>query len=82
MQPAEWPKGTRKLTQELHDLIKISDRDWHRLKTKSDRRAAELLMAALAQLTANGRRDDVANLTEQALGWIRGELKDPGCPHR
>ena len=60
MQPAEWPEGTRKLTQELHDLIKISDRDWHRLKTRSDRRAAELLTAALAQLTANGRCDDVA----------------------
>ena len=52
MPPAEWPDGTRKLTQELHDLMKISDRDWHRLKTSSDRRAAELLMAALAQLTA------------------------------
>ena len=82
MPPAEWPDGTRKLTQELHDLMKLSDRDGHRLKSSSDRRAAELLMAALAQLTANGRREDVASLTEQALGWIRGELKDPGCPHR
>jgi hypothetical protein len=75
-----WPKETLAKSTELHSLLKIGDRDWHRLKAHSNRRAAELLAAALVQLTQDGNTEDVAALTNQALGWIKGELKDPGCP--
>jgi len=77
----KWPEQTIEQVLTLHQNLSISDRDWHRLKSDPDRRGAELLAAALAQLIQNGRNDDVEALTQQALGWIRGELKDPGCPH-
>ena len=75
-----WPEQTQAKSTELHSLLKIGDRDWHRLKSQSRRRAAELLAAALVQLIQEGNPDDVAALTNQALGWIKGDLKDPGCP--
>tara|TARA_B100000925_G_scaffold290999_1_gene277627 strand:+ start:350 stop:598 length:249 start_codon:yes stop_codon:yes gene_type:complete len=77
----KWPEQAIEQVLTLHQNLSISDRDWHRLKSDPDRRGAELLAAALAQLIQNGRNDDVEALTQQALGWIRGELKDPGCPH-
>jgi hypothetical protein len=36
-----------------------------------------LLAAAMVQLLRQGNSSDV---TQQALGWFKGELKDPGCP--
>jgi len=76
-----WPDGAVEQAKALHQSLSIGDRDWHRLKSNADRRGAELLAAALTQLLQHGERGDVEALTEQALGWIRRELKDPGCPH-
>jgi hypothetical protein len=39
-----------------------------------------LLAAAMVQLLRQGNSSDVEKLTQQALGWFKGELKDPGCP--
>jgi len=77
----KWPDSAPTMAAELHDLLTISNKDWHQVKSQTDRRAGELLAAALVQLISGGERSDVAALTDQALGWIRGELKDPGCPH-
>ena len=79
---SDWPEQALTNSQELHDLLRIDDRQRHRLKSDRDRRAAELLRAALVQLLGDGENSDVEALTQQALGWIRGDLKDPGCPHR
>ena len=76
-----WPDSAVEQAKALHQSLSIGDRDWHRLKSNADRRGAELLAAALTQLLQRGERGDVEALTEQALGWIRRELKDPGCPH-
>ncbi len=76
----EWPGQALSLSRELHQSLRLSDRQWHQLKSDRDRRAAELLAAALTQLISNGAGSEVEQLTHQALGWIRGELKDPGCP--
>ena len=80
MSAKQWPEHAIEQALTLHQSLSISDREWHRLKADADRRGAELLAAALAQLLQNGRNQDVEALTQQALGWIRGELKDPGCP--
>ena len=77
----EWPDQALINSQKLHGLLRIDERNWHRLKGNRNRRAAELLSAALVQLLGDGDVDDVEALTQQALGWIKGELKDPGCPH-
>ncbi len=81
-QPPVWPEGSLEKSRDLHADLSIGDRQWHQLKTRRDRRAAELLSAALARLVNNGPDPEVEQLTAQALGWLRGELKDPGCPHR
>ena len=81
-QPPVWPEDSLEKSRELHALLSIGDRQWHQLKSRRDRRAAELLSAALARLVNNGLDQHVEELTTQAMGWLRGELKDPGCPHR
>ena len=75
-----WPDTATAKAEELHQLLSIGDREWHQLKSNRQRRGAELLAAALVQLLRQGDNSDVENLTQQALGWIKGELKDPGCP--
>ena len=74
--------GVVEQAKALHQSLTIGDREWHKLKSNADRRGAELLAAALTQLLQDGEKRDVEAMTEQALGWIRRELKDPGCPHR
>ena len=75
-----WPDSAKAKAEELHQLLRIGDRDWHQLKSNRQRRGAELLAAALVQLLRQGDTKDVEELTQQALGWIKGELRDPGCP--
>ena len=75
-----WPDTSTAKAEELHQLLRIGDREWHQLKSNRQRRGAELLAAALVQLLRQRANSDVENLTQQALGWIKGELKDPGCP--
>ena len=78
---SRWPEHAPELAEQLHRCLSLGDRDWHRFKTDANRRSAELMAAALSQLIQGGERHDVEELTEQALRWIRRELKDPGCPH-
>ena len=78
----QWPDQALENSRALHGLLRIDERQWHQLKGNRKRRTAELLSAALVQLLGEGDSEDVAALTQQALGWIKGELKDPGCPHR
>ena len=86
----QWPEGSLEAAQALHRLLAIGDRQWHALKGQPQRRAAEQLAAALVQLldsanppgapTATPAREAATALTAHALGWLQGELRDPGCP--
>ena len=76
----EFSLEEKSLIKELHSELKINDRDWHKLKNNPDRRATELLMSAIAQISEEGEKDYVISLVNQALKWIKNELKDPGCP--
>jgi hypothetical protein len=89
---AGWPDGALEQAVTLQRCLSIGDRDWHALKSQRCRRAAEQISAALVQLLAaddprnalpgEGRQQAVA-LLENSLGWLTGELSDPGCPgHR
>lgn len=79
---SSWSEDTTELAGQLHHLLRIGDRDWHRLKSDRKRRAAELLSAALVNLIQDGSMDESQALANQAVGWLNGELRDPGCPHR
>jgi len=76
----DWPLGTNEIIKELYLKISLNNRNWHQLKTNSDRRAAELLTSALAQIINKGKKEDVISLIEQSLKWVKNEVKDPGCP--
>lgn len=88
--PASWPQESQALAQQLHARLRIDGRDWHAFKGQPQRRAAEQLAAALVQLlaasnppgaaVAGPQRQQAAALVENALGWLKGELRDPGCP--
>ena len=84
-----WPAGAAAQAVVLQRLLAIGDRDWHALKRQRPRRAAEQLAAALVQLLeaddprqsqAGMARAQAIALVEHALGWLRAELSDPGCP--
>ena len=75
--PTPWPEGSPEATEALARLLSIDERHWHALKGHPNRRAAELLAAALVQLVNNG---EATPMVQQALGWLQGELRDPGCP--
>tara|TARA_B100001250_G_scaffold316258_1_gene278637 strand:- start:207 stop:461 length:255 start_codon:yes stop_codon:yes gene_type:complete len=75
----KWSKGTKELIKELNLVLILNNKNWHELKHIPERRAAELLGSALAQIINQGDKEDIKKLIEQALKWIKGELKDPGC---
>jgi hypothetical protein len=84
-----WPPEALELAQRLQRSLVIEDRHWHRLKAQRARRAAEQLSAALVQLLAaddpgsaapTPARADAIALVDHALGWLRAEVSDPGCP--
>ena len=88
--PQQWPEGSRASAESLHRLLTIDNRNWHAHKGQPQRRAAEQLAAALVQLldpanppnaaVSTQQRQEAVALLENGLGWLRGELKDPGCP--
>ena len=73
------PPEALPLAQALVDALRIDDRQWHALKSNRRHRAAEQLAAGLSQLL-HGHDAAAAARLEAALGWLRGELRDPGCP--
>ena len=84
-----WPDGSRELAEHLQRRLVICDRDWHALKAQRSRRAAEQLAGALVQLLGaddpaamrgGEARQRAIALTASALAWLKGELRDPGCP--
>ncbi|MFM7652690.1 MAG: DUF6439 family protein [Vulcanococcus sp.] len=85
-----WPEQAQELARTLHGDLRIDERRWHALKAQPQRRAAEQLAAALVILLdpanppgaaqAGPQRQQAAELVSHALGWLNGELRDPGCP--
>lgn len=86
---ADWPAGARDLAEQLQRRLVISEREWHALKAQRPRRAAEQLASALVVLLAadapsasrsGEAREQAIALVEHALGWLKAEISDPGCP--
>jgi hypothetical protein len=77
------------LAEQLQRCLTIGDRDWHALKHQRPRRGAEQLASALVHLLsgddpsqplATEARERAIALAEHGLQWLKGELRDPGCP--
>ncbi|KMM17739.1 hypothetical protein SYNGFB01_02200 [Synechococcus sp. GFB01] len=77
------------MAADLQRRLTIDDRHWHALKRQRPRRAAEQLAAALVVLLSRDQPDQAPAgearlkaiaLVEHALGWLKAEISDPGCP--
>jgi hypothetical protein len=86
-----WPEQALPLATELQRSLCINDRQWHALKGQRQRRAAEQISSALVlllrqsepsvpSLSSQGTGQEAIALLEHALGWLKGEIRDPGCP--
>ncbi len=69
------------LAQALLDSLRIHEHQWHRLKGSAHHRAAEQAAAGLNQLLHGQEQAALASL-QTAVAWLKGELRDPGCPDR
>lgn len=91
-QPAradQWPAQALQQAEALHRSLSIAPHEWHAHKQQRPRRAAEQISAALVQLLAgddpstsapSAARLQAIALLEHSLGWLKRELRDPGCP--
>ena len=79
---SKWNEKSLNLIRELNTELSIDHKNWHLKKSDPQIRAAQLLISALSQLVNNGESEDIEKLTNQAIKWIKREIKDPGCPHR
>ena len=77
-----WTSQIKNTASDLHEQLTIGHKEWHQFKGNPQRRAAELISAAIAQLICGGKEADAIELIEQSLLWLKGDIKDPGCPHK
>ena len=71
--------STLELAQALVDRLKISDRDWHRLKANRKVRASEQAAVALIYLLKDQPEEALPRL-QQAVGWLDRSISAPPCP--
>ena len=74
-----WPEKVKLLIKELHNEISIDNYNWHKFRGNKQRRSAELIISAMSQLINDGDEKEVENLLNQAILWIKEEIKDSGC---
>ena len=74
-----WPEKVQLLTNKLHNEISLNSDTWHKFRGNKQRRSAELIISAISQLINDGDEIEIENLLNQAILWIREEIKDKGC---
>ena len=74
-----WPEKIKLLAKELHNEISLDNYNWHKYRGNKQRRSAELIISAISQLINDGEEKEVENLLNQAILWIKEEIKDTGC---
>ena len=74
-----WAEKVHLLAKELHDEISLNSNNWHEFRGNKQRRSAELIISALSQLINDGDDSEIEDLLNQAILWIKEEVKDTGC---
>ena len=74
-----WTKKAKLLAKELHNEISIDNYSWHKFRSNKKRRSAELIISAMSQLINDGNEAEIENLLNQAILWIKEDIKDKGC---
>ncbi len=70
---------TLELAQLLADRLRITEGDWHRLKSNRQVRSKEQTAVALVLLLSDQPADALAYL-QQAAGWLDKSVSAPPCP--
>jgi len=74
-----WSEKVQLLVKELHNEISLNNYNWHKYRGHKKRRSAELIVSAFSQLINNGNDTEIEDLLNQAILWIKDEIKDTGC---
>ena len=74
-----WSEKIKTLAKELHNEIRLDNYNWHQFRGNKQRRSAELIISAISQLINDGDDAEIEDLLNQAILWIKEEIKDTGC---
>ena len=74
-----WSDKVKLLVKELHNEISLDNYNWHQFRGNKQRRSAELIISAISQLINDGDEVEIEDLLNQAILWIKEEIKDTGC---
>ena len=74
-----WSEKAKSLAKDLHNEISLDNYNWHKFRGNKQRRSAELITSAISQLINNGDDSEIEDLLNQAILWIKEEVKDSGC---
>ena len=74
-----WSEKAKLLAKDLHNEISLDNYNWHEFRGNKQRRSAELIISAISQLINDGDEIEIESLLNQAILWIREEIKDKGC---
>ena len=74
-----WSEKVQLLSKKLHNEISLNNYNWHKFRGNKQRRSAELIISAISQLIHDGEDAEIEGLLNQAILWIKEEIKDTGC---
>ena len=74
-----WSEKVQLLVKELHNEISLNNYNWHKFRGNKNRRSAELIISAFSLLIHDGDDLEIEELLNQAILWIKEEVKDTGC---
>tara|TARA_Y100001968_G_scaffold287250_1_gene288525 strand:- start:14 stop:271 length:258 start_codon:yes stop_codon:yes gene_type:complete len=74
-----WSEKAKLLAKDLHNEISLDNYNWHKFRGNKQRRSAELIISAISQLINDGDDLEIETLLNQAILWIREDIKDSGC---
>ena len=74
-----WSEKAKLLAKELHNEISLDNYNWHQFRWNKQRRSAELIISAISQLINDGDEVEIEKLLNQAILWIKEDIKYKGC---
>ena len=76
---AIWSEKAKLLAKDLHNELSLDNYNWHQFRANKHRRSAELITSSLSQLIHGGDEVEIETLLNQAILWLKEEVKDTGC---
>ena len=74
-----WSEKAKLLAKDLHNELSLDNYNWHQFRGNKHRRSAELITSSLSQLIHDGDEVEIETLLNQAILWLKEEIKDTGC---